>query len=78
MFQRGEVTGCKVLADQLKALKGTEWENYIYLSDKSTVTYWFNMNFTSKNPEFQTFVQDVNCRKALLYGIDRVKISSLW
>lgn len=78
MFQRGELTGCSVTADQLKALKGTEWEKYIYLKDKNTVTYWFNMNFGSKNQEFQTFVNNLNFRKALLHGIDRVKISSLY
>ena len=78
MFQRGELTGCSVSADQLKALKGTEWEKYIYLKDKNTVTYWFTMNFQSKNPEFQTFANNLNFRKALLHGIDRVKISSLY
>lgn len=78
MFQRGELTGCSVSADQLKALKGTDWEKYINLKDKNTVTYWFTMNFTSKNPEFQTFVNNLNFRKALLYGIDRVKISALY
>lgn len=78
MFQRGEITGCSVTADQLKALKGTEWEKYIYLKDKNTVTYWFTMNFESKNPEFNTFVNNLNFRKALLHGIDRVKISSLY
>lgn len=78
MFQRGELTGCSVSADQLKALKGSDWEKYINLKDKTTVTYWFTMNFTSKNPEFQTFVNNVNFRKALLYGIDRVKVSALY
>lgn len=78
MFQRGELTSCTVSAEQLKALKGGEWEKYVNLRDKNTVTYWFTMNFTSKNPEFQTFVNNVNFRKALLYGIDRVKISALY
>lgn len=78
MFQRGELTSCKVTAEQLKALKGTEWEKYINLTDKNTVNFWFTMNFTSKNPEFNAFVQNENFRKALLYGIDRVKISSLY
>lgn len=78
MFQRGEITACSVTADQLKALKGTEWEQYIHLKDKNTVTFWFTMNFTSKNPEFNTFVNNLNFRKALLHGIDRVKISALY
>jgi len=78
MFQRGELTSCKVTAEQLKALKGSEWEKYINLSDKDTVTYWFTMNFQSKNPEFQKFVNNVNFRKALQYGIDRVQISALY
>ncbi|MCQ1529337.1 peptide ABC transporter substrate-binding protein [Lutispora saccharofermentans] len=78
MFQRGELTGCSITADQLKALKGSEWEKYIYLKDKNTVTFWFTMNFISKNQEFRTFINNVNFRKALLYGIDRVKISALY
>lgn len=78
MFQRGELTACSVSADQLKALKGTEWEKYIYLKDKNTVTYWFTMNHQSKNQEFQKFVGNLDFRKALLHGIDREKISSLY
>jgi len=78
MFQRGELTGCSVTAEQLKALKGTEWEKNIYLKDKNTVTFWFTMNFQSKNQEFQTFINNVNFRKALLHGIDREKISALY
>lgn len=78
MFQRDEITSCKVTAEQLKALKGTEWEKYINLTDKNTVNFWFTMNFQSKNPEFNAFVQNENFRKALLYGINRVMISSLY
>lgn len=78
MFQRGELTGCSVTAEQLKALKGTEWEKNIYLKDKNTVTFWFTMNFQSKNQEFQKFINNINFRKALLHGIDREKISALY
>lgn len=78
MFQRGETTGCSVSAEQLKALKGTEWEDYIYLKDKTTVTFWFTMNHDSKNPEFNAFVGNLNFRKALMHAIDRVKISALY
>lgn len=78
MFQRDELTSCVIRADQLKALKGTEWEKYINLKDKNTVTFWFTMNFQSKNQEFKTFINNVNFRKALLHGIDRVKISALY
>ncbi len=78
MFQRGELTGCGVSADQLKALKGTEWEKYIFLKDKTTVNFWFTMNFQSKNQEFKTFVNNLNFRKALLHGLDRVKISAIY
>lgn len=78
MFQRDELTSCGITADQLKALKGTEWEKYINLKDKNTVTFWFTMNFQSKNQEFKTFINNINFRKALIHGIDRVKISSLY
>jgi len=78
LFQRGEVTSATVTSEQLKALEGTKWADYIYLTDKNTTTYWFTMNFVSKNQEFQKFVNNVNFRKALLHGIDRVKISALY
>lgn len=77
MFERGELTSATLQADQVKAMQGTKWEQYVYLRDKSSVNYWFYMNFTSSNPEFKAFVNNLNFRKALYYGIDRVKLLQL-
>jgi len=78
MFQRGELTSATLKADQVKAFQGTKWEDKIYLREKSSVNYWFAMNFTSDNPEFNAFINNINFRKALYHGIDRAKLQELY
>jgi ABC-type oligopeptide transport system substrate-binding subunit len=46
-------------------------------SARFSVTYWFDLNFTSANPEFKAFANNLNFRKALHYGLDRVKLNEL-
>ncbi len=81
MFQRGELSQANLGADQVKALEKTKWAQYIYSDPPSasrySVTYWFVQNFTSANPEWRAFVNNLNFRKALYYGIDRVKLNEL-
>ncbi|HOX11846.1 MAG TPA: peptide ABC transporter substrate-binding protein [Spirochaetia bacterium] len=81
MFQRGELSRADLGADQVKALAKSKWGQYIYSdppsADRFSVTYWFVQNFTSSNPEFKAFVNNLNFRKALYYGIDRVKLNEL-
>lgn len=77
MFQRGELSSATLNAEQVKALAGTKWADYVFMAEPSTVTYWFVQNFTSANPEFKAFVNNINFRKALYYGIDRVKLNEL-
>ncbi len=77
MFQRGELSSASLSADQVKALGKTKWASYIYPAEPSTVTYWFDINFTSANPEFKAFANNLNFRKALYYGIDRAKLNEL-
>ena len=77
MFQRGELSSATLAADQVKALANTKWADYIYPAEPSSVTYWFVQNFTSPNPEFKAFVNNLNFRKALYYGIDRAKLNEL-
>lgn len=81
MFQRGELSSASLSADQVKALAGTKWASYVYSDPPSasrfSVTYWFDLNFTSSNPEFKAFANNLNFRKALYYGIDRVKLNEL-
>ncbi|MBB6479955.1 peptide ABC transporter substrate-binding protein [Spirochaeta isovalerica] len=77
MFQRGEVSATTLQGDQVKALEGTKWADNVFLDEKSSVTYWFAMNYTSDNPEARAFINNVNFRKALYHGIDRAKLLEL-
>jgi oligopeptide transport system substrate-binding protein len=78
LFQRGEITSAVLSAEQLMALKGTQWEKSVYLTEKSPLTYWFTFKYVSDNPEFAAFLKNVNFRKAILYALDRVTLSALW
>lgn len=78
MFQRDELTQTTLKADQVTALKGTKWENFINLAEKSSVTYWFFMNYASANSEFKAFINNDNFRKALYYSLDRTKLQALF
>lgn len=77
MFQRGELSSATLTAEQVKALAGTKWADNVFMAEPSTVTYWFVQNFTSANPEFKAFVNNLNFRKALYYGLDRAKLNEL-
>ena len=51
MFQRGNVTSTSLTSEEVASIRGTEWENYVYLSEKTATTYWFSFNFATRNPE---------------------------
>ncbi|HHW27178.1 MAG TPA: peptide ABC transporter substrate-binding protein [Firmicutes bacterium] len=78
LFQRGQIATTSLTSEELASIKSTEWEDYVYLSDKTLTTYWFTFNFKSKNPEFQTAIQNLNFRKAIYAAIDRVTLSAIW
>jgi oligopeptide transport system substrate-binding protein len=78
MFQRGEISSTNLQGDQVRALQDTRWEDYIFLSERSAVTFWFAMNFTSENSESRAFMNNLNFRKALYHGIDRAKLLELY
>ncbi len=78
LFQRGEIATTSLSSEELSSIKSTEWEDYVYLSDKTLTTYWFTFNFKSRNPEFQTAVQNLNFRKALYAAIDCATLSAIW
>ncbi len=71
MFKRSEIDTVNISGLQLESLKGSEYEKNIYTDMKSTVNYWFSLNFESPNPEFNAFIDNDNFRKALYHGIDR-------
>lgn len=79
MFKRGELTSTTLKGDQVEHYKqDSKWGQYVTLKDKSSVNYWFSMNFKSENSEFNAFVQNENFRKALYYGFDRVTIAKIY
>lgn len=78
MFQRGNVTGVSLGSEEIASIRGGEWENYIYLSEKTVTTYWYSFNFATKNPEMAAAVQNENFRKAIFTAIDAVTLSAIW
>ena len=77
MFMRGELSATNLAADKVKALASGTWGQYVYPAEPSSVTFWFIQNFTSSNPEYKAFVNNENFRRAMYYGIDRVKLLTL-
>ncbi len=78
MFMRGELSTTTLTADQVKGLGTSKYSANVFLADRSTVTYWYEYYFLSKNPEFKAFVNNLNFRKALYYGIDHAKLMALY
>lgn len=77
MFKRGEVDDVSVEAEEYLSLKGSEWEKDLIPTERSLSTNYLWLDFQGANPEFNTFVQNENFRKALQYSLDRVAIASL-
>ena len=50
MFQRGNITGTSLTSEEVASILGGEWEDYVYLSEKTVTTYWYSWNFQTKNP----------------------------
>ncbi len=78
LFKRGEVTEVGLTSEEVASVRGTEWENDVYLSEKSVVTYWYSFNFDTKNPEMAVAVNNENFRKAIFTAIDAVTLSAIW
>lgn len=78
MFKRGELSNVSLSSEDVTTLTGTEWEQYIYLSEKTAITYWFSFNFATRNPELAAAVQNENFRKAIFAAIDAVTLSAIY
>ena len=78
MFQRGNVTNVSLGSEEIASIRGSDWEDYIYLSEKTVTTYWYSFNFATKNPEMAAAVQNENFRKAIFTAIDAVTLSAIW
>ncbi len=79
LFQRGDIDEVSLSnVDTLNSVRGTDYEQYIYLQDKGVGSMWFYYNFASPNPEFDMAIDNLNFRKALYYAFDRVTLSAMW
>ena len=78
LFKRGDVTATSLSSEEVASVRGSEWENYVYLSDKTVTTYWYSFNFATDNPEMAAAVRSENFRKALFTAIDAVTLSAIW
>ena len=78
MFERGNITSTSLSSEEVASVRGTDWEKYVYLSEKTVTTYWYSFHFQSKNPEMRAAVQNENFRKAIFTAIDPVVLSAIW
>ena len=79
MFKRGELTNTKVEGEQVEHyMNDEEWGQYVTLADKSSVNYWFSINFAGQNTEFDVFAENLDFRKALYHGLDRETLAELF
>ncbi|MEA5040063.1 MAG: peptide ABC transporter substrate-binding protein [Clostridiaceae bacterium] len=78
LFKRGDVTTVQLSSEEVASIKGSEWEQDVYLADKNATTYWYSFNFATRNPELATAVQNENFRKAIFTAIDAVTLSAIW
>lgn len=78
MFERGNVTSTSLTSEEVASVRGSEWEDCVFLSEKTVTTYWYSFNFNTKNPEMAAAVQNENFRKAIFSAIDAVTLSAIW
>lgn len=78
MFERGNITSTSLNSEEVASVRGTEWADYVYLSEKTVTTYWYSFNFATENPEMAAALQNENFRKAIFTAIDAVTISAIW
>ena len=77
MFKRGEIDDASVEAEEYLSMEGTEWEKNLIPSERSLSTNYLWLAFQSENPEWNTFINNANFRKALQYSLDREAIAYL-
>lgn len=77
MFKRGEIDDTSVESEEYLSMTGTEWEDNLIPSERSLSTNYLWLAFQSENPEWNTFINNANFRKALQYALDREAIASL-
>lgn len=79
MFQRGELSGANIPSNEIgNYLQDEELGKYVTFKDKSSVAYWFYLNFASINPEWNAFVQNEDFRKSLRHALDRKTLAAIY
>jgi len=79
MFKRGQLTSVSLAGNQIAFyMDNPKWKDFINLSEKSSVVFWFFPNFRSKNAEFSAFIQQESFRKALYHAIDRLILAQIY
>ena len=78
MFERGNLTSSSLSSEEVASVRGSEWEKYVYLSEKTLATYWYSFNFATRNPEATAAINNTNFRKAIFAAIDAVTLSAIW
>lgn len=77
MFKRGEIDDASVESEEYLSMEGSEWEDNLIPTERSLSTNYLWLAFQSENPEWNTFINNENFRKALQYSLDREAIASL-
>ena len=77
MFMRGELHYTSVESEAYQSLQNGEWGDNLIPNEFSFSTNYLWLDFQGANPEFNTFVQNENFRKALQYAVNRSSFGAL-
>ncbi len=77
MFQRGEIDYTSVESEAYQSLQSGEWGDNLIPNEFSFSTNYLWLDFAGANPEFNTFVQNENFRKALQAAVNRESLGAL-
>ena len=77
MFQRGELHYTSVESEAYQSLQNGEWGDNLSPNEFSFSPNYLWLDFQGANPEFNTFVQNENFRKALQHAVNRNSFGAL-
>ena len=77
MFMRGELHYTSVESEAYQSLQNGEWSDNLIPNEFSFSTNYLWLDFQGANPEFNTFVQNENFRKALQHAVNRNSFGAL-
>ena len=77
MFMRGELHYTSVESEAYQSLANGEWGDNLIPNEFSFSTNYLWLDYQGANPEFNTFVQNVNFRKALQHAVNRNSFGAL-